>query len=277
LRSDNHDHQRLCVASIQESDAPSNIVYQDPPGTPRNQENGFGPHLHFEVKERGVLGDYSDDASTWGYTPQPSTTAPCPGTPNMPGHPNWYGYHDPRIFITNDVALINPIPVEVTYAGNLEVRDFPSTDSRSSLVITNILPRTDGRNPAFVAYRTVVDQQNQTWYQIYLPSDYEQITQGYGASGWIAGGTYSRRSPNLLQREVTEDGFRVRRDASTNDAIARALTKVSKGQRFVVFETKDDLEGRINPATGRSYKWFRIFLPASAGSSDGYIREDGVR
>ncbi len=53
----------------------------------------IGPHLHFELKNHGGLGDPGKE--TWGYTP-PKTT-PQVGAPTEEFHPNAYGYFDPTL------------------------------------------------------------------------------------------------------------------------------------------------------------------------------------
>jgi len=96
--------------------------------------SGFRPHVHFETKDRGVLSARrTDEEPDYGYTPGPS-----PGSIEKSGHPNFWGYHDPNIFLTETVTKLTQLtPVEVLQTP-LNVRDYPSTDSSLSLVITRI-------------------------------------------------------------------------------------------------------------------------------------------
>jgi murein DD-endopeptidase MepM/ murein hydrolase activator NlpD len=237
------------------SDAPSGTVVSD--------ANGFGPHIHFEVKDRGVLSaGRIDDCDSlggcyWGYTPGPS-----PSTSNMPGHPNWFGYHDPNIFLNLPVQkLAQPIPVEVMLFP-LNVRDYPSTSSR---VITQITQRSDGKLPAFVAIRSVGNE----WYQIYLPN---ASNEGWSASGWIAGTlegtTYSKQNNGLSQLEVIPEWAPIYAQASSTSSklvyvYGGGLANPNNPQRFVPFESVSG--------------WYRIYLPQKSSQPDGWIRSNDVQ
>ena len=228
-----------------------------PPGTVTSDAHGFSPHLHFEVKDRGVLsaGRWDDcdpvAGCYWGYIPGPD-----PSTPNMPGHPNWFGYHDPNIFLNLQVQkLPEPVPVEVT-ATPLNVRDYPSTGS-NSLIITRIASRSDGRLPAFVAIRSVGSE----WYQIHLPN---AAAEGWSAAGWVAG-SIAVIKPTLSQIEVIPESARVyAQPSSTSSTLVFVYGgQLINRQRFVVFESTPG--------------WHRIYLPEKSSQPDGWIRASDVQ
>lgn len=67
-------------------------------------------HLHFEVKDRNVLGSIDDDGKYWGYTGVPAEgQAPH-------NHPDEHGYHDPMLFF-HSTETIPPTVVQMTRAG----------------------------------------------------------------------------------------------------------------------------------------------------------------
>ena len=233
-----------------------------PPGTVISDPKGFPPHLHFEVKDRGVLsaGRFDDCDSGagcyWGYTPGPD-----PSTPNKPGHPNWFGYHDPDIFINFPVQkFAEPLPVEILISP-LNVRYYPSTNS-DLFIITKIAQRTDGRLPAFVAVRSIGNQ----WYQIHLPNTQ---SEGWSASGWIAGTlggtTYSRINASLPQVEVIPQSARVRSQASSTSSTLVYVygSGLHNPQRFVPFDFVPN--------------WYRIYLPEKSSQPDGWLSSSDVR
>lgn len=226
-----------------EQSAPSGIVVSD--------ADGFNPHLHFESKDRGVVSARrtDDEGPDWGYTP--GNTGP-----NLPGHPNWFGYHDPNLFLNETVQrLAQPLPIEVLQAP-LSVRDYPSTNSTLSLVLTSIGSRTDGKLPAFVASRSVGNQ----WYQIYLPN---AATEGWSASGWIAANVgaveYSRPNATLSQIKVLDDSARVfqAKDAGSATLAFAYGENHADQQRFVPLDS---------PAG-----WHDVFLTERNPQQDGWI------
>jgi murein DD-endopeptidase MepM/ murein hydrolase activator NlpD len=229
-------------------------------------DEGFKPHLHFEVKDRGVLSAQTTDHGEmldWGYTKGSESDS-------MPGHPNWFGFHNPRIFLDFNVQKLSiPVPVQILpvepLSTSLNVRDYPGTsDSR---VITGISRRPDDARPAFVAVRSIGSE----WYQIYLPNngvvDEPGPREGWSASGWIAGsfdGTqYSEENPALPQFVVTRDSVRVREDA--NSASQTLVFVYGENpldpQRFVPFESKSD----------GTKLWHRVYLPDKSSKADGWI------
>ncbi|MBI1925526.1 PD40 domain-containing protein [Candidatus Poribacteria bacterium] len=248
---DGHDHQALCV----------NTAPDAPLGTITKDSDGFRPHVHFETKDRGVLSTRrtDDEGPDWGYTP-----GPAPSTPNMPGHPNWFGYHDPNIFLNLSVQMLTePVPIEILQSP-LNVRSYPSTSPPSdslNYVITSISQRSDGNLPAFVTMRSVGSQ----WYQIYLPN---AETEGWSASGWIAGtldSTYSKTNATLPQVKVIKDSAWVRtQPQSGSQTLALVYGENQQDpQRFVPFDT----------TTG----WYRIYLPVKSPQPDGWISSSDVQ
>jgi murein DD-endopeptidase MepM/ murein hydrolase activator NlpD len=248
-----HNHQSLCVNTAPDAPAGSIIEY-----TYANNP-GFAPHVHFEVKDRGVISARrtDDEGPDWGYTPG-NTSA------NMPGHPNWFGYHDPNLFLNNSVELLSqPLPVEVLQFP-LNVRSYPSTTppiGSLTHVITTIAQRTDGRLPAFVASRRIGNQ----WYQIYLPND---EVEGWSASGWIAGTLgstqYSRENSSLQYITVMAASARVYSQPSTSSS---TLVFVYGGdlidkQKFVTF---------ASPAG-----WRQVYLPQKSSQPDGFILQSAL-
>ncbi|MBI4946480.1 MAG: T9SS type A sorting domain-containing protein [Bacteroidetes bacterium] len=220
--------------------------------------NGFGPHLHFEAKDRGILSASNDDNTTpWGYTPGNTGT-------NMPGHPNWFGYHDPNIFLNNTVQLLSSqVPLEITYLQSnpsINIRDYPSTSSSLSLVISSASQRSDGKTPAFVASRKVTSGSD-VWYQIHLPN---ATIEGWSASGWIAGnvgGTqYSSENNSLCQMEINQLSAWIYQTASTSSTQLGGLyggSTLNIPQRFIPFE---------NPVG-----WFHIYSPDKLSQQDGWV------
>ena len=247
--SGSHDHQALCIDTA--ADARLVTITRD--------SSGFPPHLHFEVKDRGILsGGKTDSGGPWGYTPGNKST-------NMPGHPNWFGYHDPNIFFNLSVqTFTEPVPIQILEYP-LNVRSYPSTSPPTGSlphVITSIAQRSDGNMSAFVAMRSVGNE----WYQIYLPNS---EAEGWSASGWIAGTLdstqYSRTNETLTQVRVTSESARVREQPQSESQTLVFVYGQNQEdqQRFVPFET----------TTG----WYRIYLPEKSPQRDGWISSSDVQ
>jgi murein DD-endopeptidase MepM/ murein hydrolase activator NlpD len=231
-------------------------------------QTGFadGVHLHFEVKDRGVLGaGRTNDEGPWGYTP--AADAPDPSTPNKPGHPNWFGYHDPNLFLNKEVETFQePVPVKILQTP-LNVRDYPSNDSNLSLVMTEIDSRSDDNTPSFVAIRRVGTQ----WYQIHLSNDPPDngISEGWSATGWVAGtlnGTeFSETDDSLPKVTVQSESARVYAEPSTSSSTLSFVyggTSLPNQQQFVPFESVSG--------------WKRIYLSEKSGQNDGWVSQDAL-
>ena len=214
---------------------------------------GFRLHVHLEVKDRGILtGFRTDDDGRpfgqafegWGYTV---------------AHPNWHGYHNPNVFLNETVTMLSePVPIEVVVSSSVDVRDYPSTDSSLSLVITGVGQGTVGEPSAFVAIRSVGNK----WYQIHLPN---AGTEGWSASGWIAGPPYTRTNSALSQLEIIPESARVRaQPSSTSSTLVFVYgAPLLSPQRFVLAES---ISG-----------WQRIYLPQKSIQQDGWISASDVQ
>jgi hypothetical protein len=276
---------------VSDADAPPGIV-------PDKDADGFKPHVHFEVKDRGVLSaQRTDDGPLdWGYTrcgADPTAKdgiCPDPSTPNMPGHPNWFGYHNPAAFLDQAVqAFPEPVAVQAFPALTfpvfvLDYPGYPGPSERPSLKIAEIKVRDDGRLPAFVAKRRIGTQ----WYEIYLPNADEvrqpTVREGWSASGWIAGSfsgvEYSRINAELPQVIITQDSARVRGAASDGGTtLVFAYGKIAPGKlvgnQFVADAVTPDSQRFVpfDQAAG----WYRVYLPDKSSQADGWISADDAR
>jgi hypothetical protein len=114
-----------------------------------NPKEDFCPHLHFEVKMRGVLGTTSHDGVDWGY---------------VPSVPNRYGWVNPNAYLDLGVAT-GETAIDVPAGQTLTVLTMPG----GSLRVTDL------RGPAqFIAFAHYQD-----WYEIFLPSNLGPAT------GWV--------------------------------------------------------------------------------------------
>jgi murein DD-endopeptidase MepM/ murein hydrolase activator NlpD len=113
------------------------------------QNASFVPHTHFEIKDKPVTGDPTNEGYS-GYTPD---------------LPDGYGYHDARIYI-NPFTTISVSPTAVKAVASQNIVTGPDASFAS---LATIAPGQE-----FVAFAT-----SGFWYQIYLPNDNAPI------SGWI--------------------------------------------------------------------------------------------
>jgi murein DD-endopeptidase MepM/ murein hydrolase activator NlpD len=117
------------------------------------RQSSFTPHVHFEMKDKGVLGDPTNVGLS-GYTPD---------------LPDGYGYHDARIYLFPfPVTGISPTAVKVV-ASSLAVRSGPGN--------TYAFLTMAASGQEFVAFST-----SGSWYRIYLPNSNGRV------AGWIEGG-----------------------------------------------------------------------------------------
>jgi hypothetical protein len=117
-----------------------------------NLADPCGVHLHFEVKQWGVLGNLHDDLGPhWGYTP---------------GFPNLYGYLNPWPYLDHGWAAFSPRAVRSS--ADQIVRTGPSA-SEYTQILGNV-----AENQTFVASQQVGD-----WFEIDFPSEHGP------AKGWI--------------------------------------------------------------------------------------------
>ena len=150
--------------------------------TLERRDGSFGPHVHFEYKDYGVVGSISDDfdgtnPTYWGYTPDP---------------PDGYHFYDPRYISCPSFSssTITKTPIESTTDG-LNVRTGPSSPDYATITQINL-------GQKFVAFETS-NFSGTTWYKIYLPN-----AGGY-ATGWVSG-DYVVQRPNETQIEVRNAG-----------------------------------------------------------------------
>ena len=197
--------------------------------------DGFGPHLHFEVKAWGVLGNLSDHSGPYyGYTPR---------------HPNWHGYINPNPLL--DYLLKEKSPTIIRVTGNN-------------------LPIHSGSDASYAQLGTVSSGQKfvtfseyNGWYQVYLPSE------DGPATGWIQG-TVDTSSGwiNIVDNASDSDplerftGVNVRLYPTTT--ASTILTKVWQDQQFVI-------EGAPQSGSGCSASWYKIYLPNGAGAQYGWV------
>ncbi len=127
----------------------------------RCEAHGFTPHLHFEGKSKGVLGDPATDGSSyWGYTPTP---------------PDEHGYKDPMLLIHAEAQPVSP-PIIVNATADLPLRPGPARYDEAP----NELPS----GSTVIAYRNATTDQR-SWYQVHLATPVEAPDNGI--EGWVTG------------------------------------------------------------------------------------------
>ena len=142
--------------------------------------NTWSPHLHFEIKDAGVVGD-------------PATNTFATFTPDLP---DGYGYHDPRLYLFPiSGSSISPTAVKVVANSSLNVLSGPDVNYSN---LNFIAPGQE-----FVAFASSAAP-NGSWYEVYLPN-----SQG-AMSGWIpaSAGGLSLASPDsgATKIQVTNTG-----------------------------------------------------------------------
>ena len=209
------------------------------------RDSSMGVHLHFEIKDNGALGNISNDGDYWGYTP---------------GHPDLYGYHDPRTLI-NGIAIeaIAPIAYRNSVAASVDMRAIPGTSypyysgNANELVIGKL-----GAGQKVVATkRASVD--GVWWYFVDLPSRNTVYNGKHG--GWISG-SYLAQELSAEQRQValSGDGYAVRSNPGTATTL---LARVYARQRFVSAGS-----AVTNPDTAcAGLSWVPIYVPATNAST----------
>ena len=211
-------------------------------------------HVHFEIKDHPTLGNMSDDGDYWGYTP---------------GHPDLYGYRDPRLLIEGiAVADVSPLSVRKPPPGALNVRSSPGTASSGtsrSVVIDQI-----GENQEYVAFKRAFSE-SRWWYFIHLPSTNSPIDGSHpnngAAGGWVADTVVPDSSAATVQ--VLTDSQRVQ--GGPSDAFV-PIAKVYNADWFVTF-------GTPTPGSGCRTAWYKIYVPGDqnilfSGPSEGWVCGD---
>jgi len=199
------------------------------------RDTSFGTHVHFEIKNSPTLGNESDDGGPyWGYTP---------------GHPDLYGYHDPRFLIDGiSVESIAPVALHNPPPGSLSVRESPGLTYQggtSTAVIASI-----GEDQRMVAFKRALIGQT-FWYYIHLASR-NDVYNGPDA-GWISVGV-AVQDPNATRvrvRNTSGQAVNVRPGAGTGTG--NPIAKVFEDQQFVTTGT---------PATGAgcSGLWRKVYV-----------------
>ncbi len=163
-------------------------------------------HLHFELKERGTLGNLDDDLGpNWGYTSE---------------KPNLYGYINPYPYLEYTIKGINPTSIKAT-SDNQPVRTGPDTSYSKYFATVS----TGQKYAAFSEYNG--------WYQIYIPSNYGPAT------GWMQGTTDSSSSiVEVNCQDCLTNGVNVRDGATTS---ANKITYVWDKQQFVTSDQKNGI------------------------------------
>jgi hypothetical protein len=134
------------------------------------RDRTFIPHTHFEMKDRAVTGDPTNQGYS-GYTSD---------------LPDGYGYHDARIYINPfSTSPLTPTAVKVVASSAQTVFTGPDT---SFAALATVAP-----NQEFVASST-----SGSWYKIDLPNDNGSI------SGWVQGGaSLVTADPGAILLQVT--------------------------------------------------------------------------
>jgi murein DD-endopeptidase MepM/ murein hydrolase activator NlpD len=218
--------------------------------------NKWGVHLHFEVRSCPVVPNLGCNGNNWGYAPD---------------LPNKYGYHDP-ILDLHTVQSISPTPIEMVGLPEINLRGRPQAGGVSLGKIT--------RNRKLVAINKVrQDDNNEVWYQVFLPVP---VTNGIPRGwilGWIAGrhrdcvdNECSREVPSETQAEVVGTGSLINIRTAPSDDPSTILAKGWEGQHFVL------APGTPMPAgSGCSQEWQPISLPNFPGVLSGWACGEFLR
>jgi hypothetical protein len=223
--------------------------------------NTWTPHVHFEIKDAGVVGD-------------PATGAFASFTPDLP---DGYGFHDPRLYLfpSSQSSSMSPTAVKVLGSPSLNVLTGPDTSYSSLSFVTT--------GQEFVAHAS-----SGSWYQIDLPNSQGPI------SGWIpaSAGSQILAAPDsaATKIQVTNSGsagLLIRPSASA----ATHLVSFDNNSGFVINPSPDctsttakiwDGQFFVTPANQNGFDEFYLPLnyyfssastcaqPSSPGSSVGW-------
>ncbi len=201
-------------------------------------------HLHFEIKDNNALGNQSDDSGPyWGYTP---------------GHPDFYGYHDPREYLLAlSPQTITPLPIQ-NPSGNVNLRQAPGTTY--ALGASTAVIGTLGSGQEVVATKQVIANDGDLWYFVYLPTRNATYHGPHGA--WVSS-TVVNTDATATQAVLTSDGINVRdaAGASGTNILGQAWTP----ERFVTF-------GLPQTATGCSNYWREIHVPGAPAGTNLFLQ-----
>jgi murein DD-endopeptidase MepM/ murein hydrolase activator NlpD len=217
------------------------------------RDSSFGTHVHFEIKDNPTLGNITDDGLYWGYTP---------------GHPDLYGYHDPRNLVQN-ILVESTIPIAVRNPppGDLNVRSGPGeiyiAPEGGLVKETGIINQIE-KNQEFIAFKKAFVE-NIYWYYIALastnpPLDGSPHPNNGPNGGWVSSSIVMTDS-SATQIEVQTDSLRVRSGPGTSFSV---VAKIYMQQRFVSSDTPIGGEGC-------NEFWYKIDLPVTAEVSQGWV------
>ncbi|MEI6493464.1 MAG: pre-peptidase C-terminal domain-containing protein, partial [Verrucomicrobiota bacterium] len=219
----------------------------------RNSMNGFALHLHLEVKNHAGP----------GHDPNAKQNAgpPVQYYGYVPGHPDLYGYTDPRDLIVpqQNVQFLSTV-VKNDAGITANIRNAPGAiyDARNST--PTAIVATMGAAHEFFATKKVtlggVD-----WYCVDLPSTNRST---YGKTlGWISSQVVQEVSgvPRLMVNGASTTGEILRLSASESSI---ALAGVFNGQSLVLAEPI--------PAVPDQEAWLKVFIPGRpAGMNNSQI------
>lgn len=185
----------------------------------------IGPHLHFEIKDRGVLGDPKYDKD-FGYTK------------SLP--PDRCGYNDPMLFLHPETEDITPIPVRATNNVNI----LPGPGFYELKLNTLYLDQ------KIVTFRKAFNE-NGIWYQVYLavPRRNPDIDRFSNVvEGWISG--------NFIEEDsVTK--VRVKEGIKEPVVVYR---KPGKGKIALVWSQQEFVVSTTMDGKGCQSMWYKVFL-----------------
>jgi murein DD-endopeptidase MepM/ murein hydrolase activator NlpD len=176
------------------------------------RDGTFAPHTHFEMKDRAVTGDPSNEGYS-GY---------------VPDLPDGYGYHDARIWINPfTTTSISPTAVKNTGSSNLDLLTGPATGGPGTgfAFLATVAPGQE-----LVAFAS-----SGSWYEVYLPNDNAPI------AGWIQA-TPDSSATQIVVTGASSSGLLIQAAASSGANLVswdetftncNPSAKIWNGQRYV--------------------------------------------
>jgi len=212
----------------------------------------FTPHTHFEMKDRGVLGDPTNRGYS-GYTTDV---------------PDGYGYHDARTYLHPfTTATLAPTVVKVSASTPQVIRTGPEA---SFAPLSSIAPSQE-----YVATAT-----SGAWYKIDVPNVNGPV------SGWVEGTSGTQKlltvDSNATQIQVTgasSAGLDVELGAGSSPDLVSwdqtfsncvQVAKIWNGQRFVTIANQNGFDEFYLPLNYYFSSGSTCAEPAAAGPSTGW-------
>lgn len=166
-------------------------------GTGCNGRTPSNPHLHFELKERGVLGDLGDDAAPgttccWGYTPD---------------HPNYHGYLDPLIAFPGVTAIVPIRRIRITEDG-VNVRVGPGASGGTAYRTLTQVNSGESYHAQASSPSTTTPSCPGGWYRIVKTDDTRFVDTGQSgeiAAGWVCADFTSKTADVLTLTGLATD------------------------------------------------------------------------